>query len=84
MAPANLVSGNYFSVLSAQPLMGRTIFPSDDATPGSGSVVVLSYHFWQQSLSSDPHIVGKSVSINGTPFEVIGVMPRGNWGLVGI
>ncbi len=75
LAPANLVSGNYFGVLGAQPLLGRTILPADDATPGSGAVVVLSYHFWQQSLSSDPHIVGRSISINGTPFEVVGVMP---------
>lgn len=76
LAPANLVSGNYFSVLGAQPLLGRTVVPSDDATPGSGAVVVLSYHFWQQSLSSDPNILGKSLSINGTPFEVVGVMPQ--------
>ena len=75
LAPANLVSGNYFSVLGAQPLLGRTIMPADDAVPGSGAVAVLSYHFWQQSLASDPHIVGRSISINGTPFEVVGVMP---------
>ena len=81
LAPANLVSGNYFSLLGAQPFIGRTIVPSDDAIPGSGAVVVLSYHFWQQSLSSDPHIVGKSVSINGTPFEVVGVMPQGFHGI---
>jgi predicted permease len=81
LAPANLVSGNYFSLLGAQPLIGRTILPSDDATPGSGAVVVLSYHFWQQSLSSDPHIVGKSISINGTPFEVVGVMQQGFHGI---
>jgi predicted permease len=76
LAPTNLVSGNYFHVLGAQPLLGRTILPSDDATPGSGAVVVLSYHFWRQSLSSDQGIVGKSIAINGTPFEVIGVMPE--------
>ncbi len=76
LAPANLVSGNYFSVLGAEPLIGRTIAQADDATPGSGAVVVLSYHFWQQSFSSDPGIVGKSLSINGTPFDVVGVMPQ--------
>jgi len=81
LAPANLVSGNYFSVLGAQPLLGRTILPSDDATPGSGAVTVLSYHFWQQSLSSDPNILGKSVTINGTPFIVVGVMPQGFLGI---
>ena len=82
LAPANLVSGNYFRLLGAQPLMGRTILPSDDVIPGSGAVVVLSYHFWQQSLSSDPRIVGKSISINGAPFEVIGVMQQGFHGIM--
>lgn len=82
LAPANLVSGNYFKLLGAQPLMGRTILPSDDVIPGSGAVVVLSYHLWQQSLSSDPRIVGKSISINGAPFEVIGVMQQGFHGIM--
>ena len=81
LAPANLVSGNYFSVLGAQPFMGRAITSSDDATPGSGAVVDLSHHFWQQSLSSDPAILGKTIRINGTPFNVIGVMPQGFHGL---
>jgi predicted permease len=81
LAPANLVSGNYFSVLGAQPFMGRAIAPSDDATPGSGTVVVLSHHFWQQSLSSDPAILGKTISINGTSFDVIGVMPEAFHGI---
>jgi len=81
LAPANLVSGNYFTVLGARPMLGRTIQPSDDATPGEGAVAVLSYHFWQQSLSSDPHIVGKSIAINGSPFEVVGVMPQGFLGI---
>lgn len=77
----SLVSGNYFSVLGAQPFMGRAISPSDDATPGSGAVVVISHHFWQQSLSSDPAILGKTISINGTPFDVIGVMPEAFHGI---
>jgi hypothetical protein len=76
LATATLVSGNYFTVLAAQPLAGRTILLSDDTTPGSGAVVVVSYHFWQQSLSSDPAIVGKLITINRTPFEVVGVMPK--------
>jgi predicted permease len=77
----SLVSGNYFSVLGAQPFMGRAISPSDDATPGSGAVVVISHHFWQTALSSDPAILGKTISINGTPFDVIGVMPEAFHGI---
>jgi predicted permease len=81
LAPANLVSGNYFNVLGALPFMGRAIAPSDDATPGSGAVVVVSHHFWQQSLSSDPAILGKTISINGSPFDVVGVMPEAFHGI---
>jgi predicted permease len=81
LAPANLVSGNYFRVLGAQPFMGRAIAPSDDATPGSGAVVVISHHFWQQSLSSDPAVLGKTIGINGTSFDVIGVMPEAFHGI---
>jgi predicted permease len=79
--PANLVSGNYFSILGAQPLLGRAITPADDATPGSGAVVVLSYHFWQQTLSADPSVIGKTITINNTPFAVIGVMPEAFHGI---
>jgi predicted permease len=81
LATASLVSGNYFSVLGAHVLMGRTITPADDETPGTGAVAVASFHFWQQALSSDPAILNKTITINGTPFEVIGVMPRGFDGL---
>ena len=81
LGPASLVSGNYFTVLGAQPFMGRAINLADDATPGTGAVVVLSHHFWQHSLSSDPAILGKTISINGTPFAVIGVMPEAFHGL---
>jgi predicted permease len=81
IVPANLVSGNYFSVLGASPLLGRIISPADDATPGSGAVVVLSHRFWQQRLSADPAVVGRTININGTSFAVIGVMPEGFYGI---
>jgi predicted permease len=81
LALASLVSGNYFTVLGAQALMGRPITPADDATPDVGAVVVVSFHFWQHSLSSDPRILGKTIIINDMPFELIGVMPRGFEGL---
>lgn len=79
--PVNPVSGNYFSVIGAQPLFGRAITPADDATPGNGAVVVLSYHFWQQSFSADPAVLGKKININNTPFTVVGVMPEAFHGI---
>ena len=73
--PASLVSGNFFSVLGAKPLLGRTIAGFDADAPDRSPVAVASYHFWQQFLSADPSVLGKAVTINSTPFTVIGVMP---------
>ena len=79
--PANLVSGNFFSVLGAEPLLGRAIDRSDADAPDRSAVAVISYHLWQQSFSSDPAILGKSISINATPFTVVGVMPAAFHGI---
>jgi len=74
---ASMVSDNYFTVLGATPLLGRAFIPSEVEKPGSSPVAVLSYHYWQQQLSADPDILGKSLSVNGAPFRVIGVMRPG-------
>ena len=73
--PASLVTGSFFNVLGAAPLIGRAIAPSDAASAHRNAVAVVSYHFWQQSLSSDPAVIGRTISINATQFTVIGVMP---------
>ena len=79
--PASLVSGNFFSVLGATPFLGRTIAPFDADAPDRSAVAVISYRFWQQSLSADPAILGETITINATPFTVIGVMPRAFHGI---
>jgi predicted permease len=81
VVPAGMVSGNYFRLLGAHPLMGRTIAPGDDAVPGNGTVAVLSYEFWRRSLSADSAVLGKTITINGTPFAVVGVMPENFHGI---
>lgn len=81
VAPVNLVSGNYFRVLGVRAFLGRGIVASDAATSGTGAVVVLSYDFWNRSLSSDPTIVGKTVIVNRVPFAVVGVMPKSFQGI---
>src|SRR2546421_4860597 len=74
-----LVSGNFFSLLGVNALLGRTLLPEDDQR---GNRVVLGHSFWQQRLGSDPQIVGKSLLLNGTNFNVIGVAPSGFAGLL--
>ncbi len=72
-ADAEIVSGNYFSVLGVPAAQGRLLTASDDTTPGANPVVVLSHRYWQTHLGADPRAVGETISINGTPFQIIGV-----------
>jgi putative ABC transport system permease protein len=73
---AELVSGNYFSVLGVRPALGRLLTAADDGAPGADPVAVLSYRYWASHLGSDPRLVGKTIALNGHAFEVIGVAPE--------
>ncbi|MGD0442770.1 MAG: ABC transporter permease [Edaphobacter sp.] len=73
MANAEIVSGNYFSVLGVPAEMGRVLAPTDDATSGSNPVAVVSFNYWKTHLGSDANVVGQALSINGQPFQIIGV-----------
>ncbi len=80
------VSDNFFSVLGARTVLGRTFAPEENRTAGQDPVVVLSHQFWQRHFGGDPNIVGQTVRINTKPFEVIGVtapdfVGRGLWKL---
>jgi predicted permease len=80
-ATSHLVSGNFFSVLGAEPMLGRPIVATDADAPGRDPVAVISYRYWQQALAADASVLGKSVTINGTSFNVIGVMPANFYGV---
>jgi predicted permease len=72
-----LVSGNYFDVLELRAQIGRTFAPDEDAAPGTSPVVVLSDALWTGQFGADPGVIGTRVAINGQPFTIIGVAPRG-------
>src|SRR5579864_3574254 len=74
---AEIVSGSYFSVLGVGPALGRIIEPADDAAPGAGPVVVLSYDFWQAQFGGAANIVGSKVLIGNHPMTVVGVAAAG-------
>ena len=77
-----LVSGNFFSLLGVNAVLGRTISAEDDQAANPQPVVVLGHAFWREHLGSDPSIVGKTLMLNGTNYNVIGVAPAGFTGLL--
>jgi putative ABC transport system permease protein len=69
------VAPEFFSVLRARPMLGRT-FASEENLPGGSHVILLSYKFWRDHYASDRAIVGRDITINSRPYSVAGVMPE--------
>jgi predicted permease len=70
-----LVSGNYFATLGINAAQGRTLSPDDDRAPGESPITVISYDFWEQRFGRTPDIIGRTVTINGGVFTIVGVAP---------
>src|SRR5689334_21164210 len=68
-----MISADFFSTLGVNPILGRT-FRSDDDQVGAAPVAVLSGGLWQRKFGSSPAIIGKSLILNGTSYEVVGVI----------
>ena len=77
-----LVSGNYFEVLGVSAAVGRSLTSDDDRVPGGSPVLVISDDFWERRFGRDLHVLGQSLRLNGSPFSVVGVGPRGFTGEV--
>jgi predicted permease len=67
------VTAGFLSVLGVEPLLGRDIAPEEDV-PNAELVVVLSHGLWQRRYGADPGIVGKTISMDGEPLTVVGVL----------
>ncbi|HEX5175801.1 MAG TPA: ABC transporter permease, partial [Chthoniobacteraceae bacterium] len=73
--PAALVSANFLDVVGLPPVLGRNFIAEEDR-PGAARVVIVGYDFWQQHLGANPEAIGKSVTLDGMPYTVIGVLPK--------
>jgi predicted permease len=71
---ARLVSGNFFDVMGAAPLLGRALTPADDRV-GAERVGVVSHGLWQRAFGGDPGLVGRPLMVDGGQMTVVGVMP---------
>src|SRR3989441_1916563 len=72
-----IVSANYFDVLGLQPVAGRFFLPDEDTKLNGNNVAVISHSFWVNKLGADPHVVGKSLTLNAMPYTVVGIAPKG-------
>jgi len=70
------VSSGTLPLLGAKPAVGR-LFTAEDDSPGKPETVVLGYGYWRKRFSADPNVVGRVMTLDGRPRQVIGVMPRG-------
>jgi putative ABC transport system permease protein len=69
------VTGRFFGTLGVPALLGRALQPGEDSA-GREHVVVLSYGLWQRLFGGEPTVVGRTLSLNGESYEVVGVMPN--------
>jgi len=70
-----VVSANYFDITGVRPALGRVLQPVDERA--EGRVVVLSDAFWRARLGASPAAVGSRLTLNGTPFTIVGVAQPG-------
>ena len=69
------VSQDCFPVLRASPILGRN-FTQDEDQPGNSRVAILSYSFWQSQFAGDRNVLGRTITLDGVDYAVVGVMPR--------
>ena len=72
---ANRVTKEYFSTFRVPMVLGRG-FTADEDLPGGPRVTIVAYNFWMQRLGGDPEIIGKTISLSGDPYTVVGVVGR--------
>ncbi|MGH9310497.1 MAG: ABC transporter permease, partial [Vicinamibacterales bacterium] len=69
------VSASAFSLIGVQPIVGRN-FTEEDDRPGAAAVLILGRDAWRSRYDADPGVLGRSVTVNGAPATIVGVMPE--------
>jgi putative ABC transport system permease protein len=71
---AGRVSASFFPLLGAKPILGRT-FSDEEDSPSAAPATVLSYAFWRTRFGADPAVAGKALTLDGTSYDIVGVLP---------
>jgi predicted permease len=67
------LTSNYFDVLGVRPILGRNFLPQEEE---SADVALVTKNFWQERLGGDPNVIGRSITLDGTPHTIVGVLPN--------
>ena len=67
------LTSNYFDVLGVRPILGRNFLPEEEE---SADVALVTKNFWQKRLGGDPNVIGRSITLDGTPHIIVGVLPN--------
>ena len=78
------VSASYFDVLGIRPMLGRVFRADEDEVTGRNAVTILSHAFWMRRFGGDRAVVGQTVRVDSTTYEVVGVMPPGVGGVTNL
>ncbi len=68
------VSPNFLALVGVHPILGRDLLPSEEK-PGTAPVLLLSYQLWQSHLGGDPAAIGRSITLDGRSFSIVGILP---------
>jgi len=71
--PSAQVTPDFFRLFGAQTIAGR-VFTADEGRPNGGKVVVLGHGFWQRRFGGDPRVIGRTISLSGDSYEIIGIL----------
>ncbi len=80
--PGEVVTGNYFTLLGIEAVIGRTLLPEDDEAEGAHPVVMLEHGYWQRAYGGDPEVVGREIRMGGRSYTIVGVTPESYTGTV--
>jgi len=72
----SVVTANLFPLLGATPILGRSFVADEDKPTGNGRVVILSQDFFERRFNSNPALLNQAITLDGTKYTVVGVMPR--------
>ena len=67
------VTSNYFDILGVRPIRGRNFFPQEEET---ADVAMVTENFWQKRMGGDPKVIGRSITLDGVPHTIVGVLPN--------